>query len=100
MHPAKLNYRKMHLNNLECSQGCPEPEDQRHIFGGCNKLDSKQNANIYDFIFEDICKQKEAIIAFICIERRRKELNMASSSYNNDLLPGGANSRTLISTSN
>jgi hypothetical protein len=59
-----------------------------------------RDAASYDLIFEDICKQKEALIAFTCIERRRKELNMASSSYNDNLPPGGANSRTLISTSN
>ena len=73
MHPAKLNFRKTHSNNLECTHGCQKPEDQRHLFGGCDKLDSKQNEHIYDYIFEDIVKQKEASSAFIKVERRRKE---------------------------
>ena len=76
MHPAKTNFRKMHSNNLECSQGCPIQEDQCHIFSGCDKLNSDKNTNIYEHIFEDIDKQKEVICAFLHIEERRKELNL------------------------
>ena len=76
MHPAKTNFRKMHSNNLKCSQGCPIQEDQRHIFSGCDKLNSDKNNNIYEHIFEDIDKQKEAIHTLLHIEERRKELNI------------------------
>ena len=66
----------MHLNNLECSQGCQVQEDQRHIFAGCDKFNSDRNIDIYDYIFEDIDRQKEAICIFLHIEERRKELNI------------------------
>ena len=75
MHPAKINFRKMHSNNLECSQGCQGQEDQRHIFAGCDKLNSDMNTDIYDYIFEDIDRQKEAICIFLHIEEKRKELS-------------------------
>ena len=75
MHSAKTNFRKLHLNNLECSQGCHAQEDQRHIFAGCDKLNSQMNTNIYDHIYEDIGRQKAAISLFLHIEEKRKELS-------------------------
>ena len=84
----------MHSNNSECSYCCQEPEDQRHLFRGCSKLDYKDNANFYDYIFEDIVKQKEASSNFICIEKRRNKLNLNSHELVESLkLPrgGGAN---------
>ena len=65
----------MHLNILECSKGCQLQEDQRHIFSGCDKLNSHKNSNIYAFILEDIYRQKEAISIFLHLEERRKEVN-------------------------
>ena len=74
MHPAKTNFRRMHLNNMKCSLGCNADEDQQHIFENCGVLHTDQNRNIYNYIFEDSDKQKEAISAFIIIEERRREL--------------------------
>ena len=74
MHPSKNNFRKMHPNNLKCSLGCIADEDQRHIFENCSALKSFQYTNLYNFIFEDSDKQKEAISVFISIEQKRQEL--------------------------
>ena len=74
MHPAQINFRKMHPKHLQCSIGCSSVEDQRHIFEKCKVLHSDQNRNIYDYIFGDSDKQKEAISAFILIEERRIDL--------------------------
>ena len=63
----------MHSDNLECSYGCKAYEDQRHLFQKCSILGSKDQEDIYDFIFKDTGKQKQAAIKFIQIERRRKE---------------------------
>ena len=40
---AKLNFRKLNRNNLLCSLGANELEDQIHIFSNCNilKLDKE-----------------------------------------------------------
>ena len=73
MYPAKNNFKKMHSNRLQCSFGCIAVEDQRHIFPHCGALRSEQNNILYDNIFEDSDKQKDAISAFISIEHRRQQ---------------------------
>ena len=89
MHPAKLNFRKMHSNNLYCSYGCLANEDQRHLFQECSRLDSKDKEDVYDLIFQNTGRQKKAVSAFIQIERRRKEINSAEDLLNNNILPEG-----------
>ena len=74
MHPAKINFRKMHPKNLQCYLGCSSDEDQRHIFEKCKVLQSDNNRNLYDYIFGESHKQKEAISAFILLEERRRDL--------------------------
>jgi hypothetical protein len=74
MHPAKNNFKKLHSPNLKCSLGCNSDEDQRHIFGQCEVLKSHFYNNLYDYIFQDSTKQKEALSVFIILEERRKEL--------------------------
>ena len=56
MHPAKVNFRKIHLNNLECTYGCQVIEDQRQLFQSCEKLVSKDKLDLYDYIFKDAVK--------------------------------------------
>ena len=87
MHPAKLNYRKMHSDDLQCSYGCNAYEDQRHLFQECSILGSKDQEDIYDFIFKDTGKQKQAAFKFIQIERRRIDINI-KEPYENPK-PGG-----------
>ena len=65
MHPEKINLRKMYSQNLKCNFGCSFDEDQRHIFEKYDILESNLGTNIYNYIFEDNDKQKEAISAFI-----------------------------------
>ena len=74
MHPARNNFKKLHSSNLTCSLGCNSNEDQRHIFENCEVLKSNLSMNMYDYIFLDKEKQKEAISIFIILEERRKEL--------------------------
>ena len=74
MHPAKNNFNKMHSPNLKCSLGCDSDEDQRHIFEQCEVLKSHLYMKLYDNIFHDSTKQKEAISIFLNLEARRKEL--------------------------
>ena len=74
MHPSKNIFRKMHPNSLKCSLGCIADEDQRHIFENCSALKSYHYKYLYDFIFKDSDKQKEAISVFISIEQKRQEL--------------------------
>ena len=64
----------MHPNSSKCSLGCIADEDQRHIFKNCSALKSYQYKYLYDFIFKDSDKQKEAISVFISIEQKRQEL--------------------------
>ena len=89
MHPAKLNFKKMHSNNLYCSYGCLANEDQRHLFQECSRLDSKDKEDVYDFLFQNTGRQKKAVSAFIQIERRRKEINSAEDLLNNNILTEG-----------
>ena len=71
MYAAKINFRKLHSLNLKCVYGCNKDEDQRHIFEECEILKSNTNVKLYDYIFQDIVKQRQAISAFILIEERR-----------------------------
>ena len=74
IYPAKINFRKLHSLNLKCIHGCNKDEDQRHIFEECEVLKSNNNVKLYDYIFQDIIKQRQAISAFILIEERRNLL--------------------------
>ena len=47
---------------------------QRHISENCAVLDSNLGTKMYDYIFEDSDKQKEAISIFIITEERRRDL--------------------------
>ena len=67
MYAAKTNFRKLYSFNLKCSHGCNKDEDLRHIFEECELLKSKTNMKMYNYIFEDMVKQKQAISAFILI---------------------------------
>ena len=63
----------MHSPNLKCSLGCNSDEDQRHIFEQCKVKKSHVHMELYDHIFHDSTKQKEAISVFLILEERRKE---------------------------
>ena len=74
MYAAKINFRKLHSLNLKCIHGCNKDEDQRHIFEECEILKSNNHIKLYDYIFQDIVKQRQAISAFILTEERRNIL--------------------------
>ena len=73
MHPAKNYLKKLYSPNPKCSLGCNSDEDKRHIFEQCEVLKSHSYINLYDNIFQDSTKQKEALSVFIMLEERRKK---------------------------
>ena len=91
-HAAKVNFKKMHNNEVSCTFGCLKDEDQQHVFTECSPLMLSNNMNEtlkYDNIFGDTSQQKEAITKFLRIEVNRKELK-------NNLSPrGGSAAGTL-----
>ena len=75
----------MHRNHTLCSLGCPDIEDQEHIFTKCGQLKAisqSQPAVSYSYIYDDITKQKEAILVFMRIDKTRLHIKK-------HLLPGG-----------
>ena len=91
-HPAKQNFKKMNRDNLLCSFGCLEIEDQNHLFNKCVRLGSTQTQP-YENIFNEVVQQKQTIQTFLKIEHKRKVMkeNLLQSSI---LSPGGVSART------
>ena len=83
---VKANFRKMHQNKIECSFGCPEIEDQKHVFVNCQKLDNTHEVE-YDYIDENAERQKKVMEVFVTVDKKRKQAVEA-------LLPGGDPART------
>jgi hypothetical protein len=64
-HDSKMNFRKLHRNNLNCVFGCISNEDQEHSFVNCQPIVGKisKNSNgqykdIFGTIEEQICIMK------------------------------------------
>ena len=83
---AKANFRKMHQNKTDCSFGCPEVEDQEHIFVNCQKFNKTHEVD-FENIDKTVEKQKEVIEVFVNVDKERKHAMEA-------LLPGGDTART------
>merc|ERR1711989_283291 len=83
-HPARNNFKKMHQNQIKCSFGCNEDEDQEHTFVRCEPIKANViSKNVeYGDIFKETSKQKEVIEHFLKIETERIKAMEA-------LLPGG-----------
>ena len=67
-YPAKMNFRKMHKGNLNCSLQCGKPETQVHTFQYCTPIISQMDiSNIVEVkdIYGDIKEQKKALQIFI-----------------------------------
>ena len=81
---VKMNFKKMHKNNLKCRFGCLTNEDQNHIFSECQEIQSqlnhKGNVNI-EYIYQDIDKQLDIIPILTHIDQVRWKLQ-------DKLLPG------------
>ena len=83
-HRSKVNFRKLHKNDLLCRYGCQSPESQIHIFTQCKTLRAQITIPAipeYTHIFKDVFKQKQAIEYFILIDRVAKQMK-------ENLLPG------------
>ena len=81
-HKSKINFKKLYKNNLQCSLGCLQPEDQRHIFTTCLKIPNHYSNTIYEDIFGTLAKQEQAIQIFNKIDISRKH------TQKNHILPG------------
>ena len=88
-HPSKLNFRKLYRNDLKCTFGCSEAEDQVHIFTTCQPILSRlqpiKQTNFHQ-IYGNLSDQKEVIKVYLEIDKMRK-------SMRDDLLPGEETSR-------
>ena len=89
-HSSKLNFRRMHTNNLFCIFGCNAIKDQTHIFTQCRPVISQISVtrNLdHNNIFKGEDDQCEIIHIFTKIEEMR-------SIMKEQLLPGEADART------
>ena len=70
---AKVHFKKLFKENLQCSLGCSYNEDQNHIFTQCIWLNHSRDI-AYENIFKGTNEQKQAIEVFIQKEIQRKHL--------------------------
>ena len=90
-HKSKLNFKKLHGSNLNCCLGCPEIEDQSHIFTKCRPVISKLKINqpvSYQDIFGSLNEQLNIISILMNIENTRNHMKI-------HLSPGGVCSQDL-----
>ena len=71
---AKSNFKKRHLNRTDCSFGCPETEDQKHIFLNCPKLNEPSEVK-----YEDIDGSVISSSRSIFQDRQEKETSLGGA---------------------
>ena len=81
-HKSKINFKRLYKNNLQCSLGCVQPEDQRHTFTTCLKIPNNYPNATYEDIFGTLANQEQAIQIFNKIDLSRKH------TQKNHILPG------------
>ena len=82
-HASKLNFWQIYKNELQCTFGCAENEDQRHIFLNCQPIRQRivdSETVTYESIFGNKESQKKAILEFKKIEHVRKTENDRQAS--------------------
>ena len=82
-HHSKDNFRKLYRNNLNCSLGCLQIEDQIHTFIDCTKLEKINTPVVYDHIFGTLVEQESTIKVFMRKNTLRNHIKK------NHILPGG-----------
>ena len=76
-HSSKVNFKKMHRNDLKCIFNCPDDEDQIHSFTKCLPILSRVNNAYhvsYQNIFGTLQDQKQTIKVFIQIKKTRNHV--------------------------
>ena len=58
MHPARNNFKNMHLLNQKYSLGCNSDEDKGHIFENCEVLQLHLHINMFNYIYLDTEKKQ------------------------------------------
>ena len=80
---AKMNFKKLNRQNLQCSLKCTNEETQSHIFQSCrpilDKLGLTEVPNISQ-IYATTLEQKQAIEIFVKIDDTRKQLILQLSN--------------------
>ena len=80
---AKMNFKKLNRQNLQCSLKCTNEETQSHIFQSCrpilDKLGLTEVPNISQ-IYGTTLEQKQAIEIFVKIDDTRKQLILQLSN--------------------
>ena len=71
-HKSKNHFKKLYKNNVECSLGCPQVEDQRHSFITCEKIPNQICHAIYEDIFGTLTQQEQVTKIFAKIDFLRK----------------------------
>ena len=71
-HSSKDNFKKLNKNNLQCSLGFSNIEDQRHTFTTCKQIPQNYNNGIYEHIFGTLTEQEQVIPIFAKIDFARK----------------------------
>ena len=77
-HPAKNNFKRMNKNNLLCSLGCQNIEDQIHTFTQCPKIKVSETGICYKNIFK-VAYQKETIELFLKVDKKKKKIRNRQS---------------------
>ena len=75
--------KKLYKNDLTCSLGCLQTEDQVYIFKNCMKLNICNTPVIYADIYGTLCEQENIIKTFIKKDRLRNHIKKKH------ILPGG-----------
>ena len=89
-HESKMNFSKMHKNNMKCVFGCSYVEDQKHAFLYCWPIVSQiENHHItqYDNIFGTLQEQVDTVEIFSNIQKRNKHTLLMNGT--DKTLPGG-----------
>ena len=90
---AKMNFKKLNRQNLQCSLKCVDEETQFHIFQNCRPILDKlelRDVPQLSLIYGSHVEQKEAIEIYSKIDDMRKQLILQQEN----LSPGGADART------
>ena len=81
---SKTNFKKLHKNDLVCIFGCPNIEDQNHMFTNCEPIKIKLNITQpvqYEYIFGTVEDQKKVISTLMLIEETRQHMKQHLSPW-------------------
>ena len=81
---SKINFKKLHKNNLVFLFGCSDVQDQNHIFTNSQPIRSQLNiteAVKYEYIFVTVQEKQQVMPTFIMMEEARKHMRQHLSRH-------------------